>query len=86
MTDVSKLRFSVVDVTKIVTVVLCFCVQYYSLKSEIREAISSQNIGKEKFELLIAANTLRIDKLDTKYDNLMRSPADKPKVIKIESE
>ena len=39
----------------------------------------------------IAANSMRIDRLDNKYDFLVRaqmsfSPADKPKAFKIESE
>lgn len=89
MANVKDLKFSVVDVTKIVTVIVCFCVQYYSLKDEIKDAISSQKVDKKEFGLQIAINTKAIEGLNNKYDFLIRnevSPADKPKPIQIESE
>lgn len=91
MTDVSKLKFSVVDVTKIVTVIVCFMAQNYSLKNEIHEAILTQSGDKQFFGVQIAGITKDIDGLNNKYDFLIRnelkfSPADKPKPIKLEPE
>jgi hypothetical protein len=67
-----------------------FFIQYFTLKSEIHDAIVEQSFNKRELSEQIAAVKIHVTGLDNKYDFLIRSslssPADKPKEIKIESE
>jgi hypothetical protein len=88
MAEFSKTTFSVVDLTKIIGVIICFVVQNYSLKNEIHDAVTKQDCDKQVSAIQFSSLEKSVNKLEHNYSLLMesRSPADKPKPIKIETE
>jgi hypothetical protein len=90
LNSTDKALFSFKDVVYLLTIASAFFIQYFTLKSEIHDAIVEQSFNKREMQEKIAAVEFRVTGLDNKYDFLLRSqlpsPADKPKKIKIESE
>lgn len=90
LSSTDKPTFSFRDMVYLMTMASAFFIQYFTLKSEIHDAIVEQSFNKREMSEKIAAAEFRITGLDNKYDFLIRSqlssPADKPKKIKIESE
>jgi hypothetical protein len=80
-TNIERLRFSVADVTKLIVFVGGMMFQYFSFKSEIREAILEQK-GREDIISLRMQTVEENNRLTTaRLDAIIQQPAMKPKSI-----
>lgn len=87
MAEFSKTTFSVVDVTKLVTIVALFIAQHYSLKNEIHDAVTMQVADKQIYTLQLSQIRNDVSDLEKKWDaKIQYSDADKPKPVKIPDE
>lgn len=85
MTDVSKLKFQLNDIHKIIIGVVAWCGMYFGLKSDLREYIALQKGVNDVQDLRIQNLEHKASEPSMSYYPISRDAA-LPKEIKIESE